>query len=67
MLPNKDVDGFNTLNIGKLCQEDHQGFVACTPAGIVELIERSGIETRANVVVLGRSQLWESRSAADDA
>ena len=45
VLPGKDVDGFNTLNIGKLCQEDKSGFVACTPAGIVELIERSGIET----------------------
>ena len=58
VLPSKDVDGFNTLNIGKLCQEDHQGFVACTPAGIVELIERSGIETEGkHVVVLGRSQI----------
>ncbi len=58
VLPSKDVDGFNTLNIGKLCQEDSSGFVACTPAGIVELIERSGIETEGkHVVVLGRSQI----------
>lgn len=58
VLPGKDVDGFNTLNIGKLCQEDGSGFVACTPAGIVELIERSGIETEGkHVVVLGRSQI----------
>jgi methylenetetrahydrofolate dehydrogenase (NADP+)/methenyltetrahydrofolate cyclohydrolase len=56
--PNKDVDGFNTLNIGKLCQEDSSGFIACTPAGIVQLIERSGIETEGkHVVVLGRSQI----------
>lgn len=56
--PAKDVDGFNTLNIGKLCQEDASGFVACTPAGIVELIERSQIETEGrHVVVLGRSQI----------
>lgn len=56
--PNKDVDGFNTVNIGKLCQEDASGFVACTPAGIVELIGRSGIETEGkHVVVLGRSQI----------
>ena len=56
--PNKDVDGFHTLNIGKLCQEDASGFVACTPAGIVELIERSGIETEGkHVVILGRSQI----------
>jgi methylenetetrahydrofolate dehydrogenase (NADP+)/methenyltetrahydrofolate cyclohydrolase len=56
--PGKDVDGFNTVNIGKLCQEDSSGFVACTPAGIVELIKRSGIETEGkHVVVLGRSQI----------
>ncbi|MAV39139.1 MAG: bifunctional 5,10-methylene-tetrahydrofolate dehydrogenase/5,10-methylene-tetrahydrofolate cyclohydrolase [Puniceicoccaceae bacterium] len=56
--PEKDVDGFHTLNIGKLCQEDSSGFVACTPAGIVELIKRSGIETEGkHVVVLGRSQI----------
>jgi methylenetetrahydrofolate dehydrogenase (NADP+)/methenyltetrahydrofolate cyclohydrolase len=56
--PAKDVDGFNTLNIGKLCQEDPSGFVACTPAGIVQLIQRSGIETNGkHVVVLGRSQI----------
>lgn len=54
----KDVDGFNTINIGKLCQEDRSGFVACTPAGIVELIQRSGIDTAGkHVVVLGRSQI----------
>lgn len=58
VLPDKDVDGFNTLNIGKLCQEDASGFVACTPAGIVELIARSSIETEGcHVVVLGRSQI----------
>jgi methylenetetrahydrofolate dehydrogenase (NADP+)/methenyltetrahydrofolate cyclohydrolase len=55
---NKDVDGFHTLNIGKLCQEDDSGFIACTPAGIVELIKRSKIETQGkHVVVLGRSQI----------
>lgn len=58
VLPSKDVDGFNTVNIGKLCQEDHSGFIACTPAGIVQLIDRSGIETEGkHVVVLGRSQI----------
>ncbi len=56
--PEKDVDGFNTVNIGKLCQEDNTGFVACTPAGIVQLIKRSNIETEGkHVVVLGRSQI----------
>lgn len=54
--PDKDVDGFNTLNIGKLVQEDPSGFVACTPAGIIELIRRSKTETDGrHVVVVGRS------------
>lgn len=56
VLPEKDVDGFHTVNIGKLCQEDPTGFAACTPAGIIELLKRSGIPTEGkNVVVLGRS------------
>jgi len=54
--PNKDVDGFHTLNVGKLVQEDPSGFVACTPAGIIELIRRSNVETDGrHVVVVGRS------------
>ncbi|MGA0903776.1 MAG: bifunctional methylenetetrahydrofolate dehydrogenase/methenyltetrahydrofolate cyclohydrolase FolD [Opitutales bacterium] len=54
--PNKDVDGFNAVNLGKLCQEQAQAFRSCTPAGIVELIRRSNIETAGKrVVVLGRS------------
>jgi len=54
--PDKDVDGFNTINIGKLVQEDADGFVACTPAGIIELIRRAGVETDGrHVVVVGRS------------
>ncbi len=54
--PDKDVDGFNTLNIGKLCQEDPSAFVACTPAGIVELLRRANVETRGkHVIVVGRS------------
>ena len=52
----KDVDGFNTLNLGKLAQEDATGFVACTPAGIMELLRRSGVALAGkHVVVLGRS------------
>ena len=54
--PEKDVDGFNATNLGRLCQEDKDAFVACTPAGIIELISRSGIETEGKrAVVLGRS------------
>ena len=56
VLPEKDVDGFNAANLGRLCQEDDDAFVACTPAGIIELIKRSAIETEGKrTVVLGRS------------
>lgn len=54
--PQKDVDGFHTVNIGKIAQEDSTGFVACTPAGIMELLARSGTDLAGkHVVVLGRS------------
>ena len=54
--PDKDVDGFHSVNIGKLCQEDETGFVSCTPAGIVELLRRSHTEVAGrHVVVVGRS------------
>lgn len=54
--PEKDVDGFNTINLGKVAQEDDTGFVACTPAGIMELLNRSGTDLKGkHVVVLGRS------------
>lgn len=54
--PDKDVDGFSAANLGLLCQEDASAFVACTPAGILEIIKRSGVETRGkNAVVIGRS------------
>ncbi|MGC9450845.1 MAG: bifunctional 5,10-methylenetetrahydrofolate dehydrogenase/5,10-methenyltetrahydrofolate cyclohydrolase [Oceanipulchritudo sp.] len=54
--PQKDVDGFSTVNLGRLVQEDPEAFVACTPAGIGEMIRRCDIETEGrHVVVLGRS------------
>lgn len=54
--PEKDVDGFHTLNLGKVAQEDDSGFVSCTPAGIMELLTRSGVDLKGkHVVVLGRS------------
>ena len=54
--PLKDVDGFNATNLGKLCQEVEDGFISCTPAGILELLKRSRIETGGkHVVILGRS------------
>ncbi len=54
--PEKDVDGFSPINIGKLAQEDPTGFPSCTPAGIMELLARSGVDLGGkHVVVLGRS------------
>lgn len=54
--PNKDVDGFNAKNLGLLCQEDEKAFVSCTPAGIIELVKRTGVDTQGkHVVVIGRS------------
>jgi len=54
--PEKDVDGFHTINLGKVAQEDETGFVSCTPAGIMELLARSGVDLKGkHVVVLGRS------------
>lgn len=54
--PSKDVDGFHTINLGKVAQEDETGFVSCTPAGIMELLSRSGVDLKGkHVVVVGRS------------
>lgn len=62
--PDKDVDGFNRVNAGRLCQEDPEGFLPCTPAGILELLVRSGVETSGkHVVVLGRSLIVGKPSA----
>jgi methylenetetrahydrofolate dehydrogenase (NADP+)/methenyltetrahydrofolate cyclohydrolase len=56
--PEKDVDGLGTMNLGKVAQDDADGFVSCTPAGIIELLTRSGVDLKGkHVVVLGRSLL----------
>ncbi len=56
--PRKDVDGFHPENVAKLVLEDPSGFVPCTPAGCMKLLEVSGIATSgAEAVVLGRSML----------
>ena len=54
----KDVDGFHPLNVGKLALGDPTGFAPCTPAGVHELLIRSGVKIEgAHVVVLGRSRI----------
>ena len=56
--PAKDVDGLGTMNLGKVAQDDDTGFVSCTPAGIMELLVRSGVHLKGkHVVILGRSLL----------
>ena len=56
--PRKDVDGFHPENVAKLVLEDPTGFVPCTPAGCMKLLEISGIQTNgAEAVVIGRSMI----------
>jgi methylenetetrahydrofolate dehydrogenase (NADP+) / methenyltetrahydrofolate cyclohydrolase len=56
--PRKDVDGFHPENVAKLVLEDPSGFVPCTPAGCMKLLEVSGIATNgAEAVVIGRSMI----------
>lgn len=56
--PSKDVDGFHPLNVGKVALGDPSGFVPCTPAGVQELLVRSGVVLEgAHVVILGRSRI----------
>jgi methylenetetrahydrofolate dehydrogenase (NADP+)/methenyltetrahydrofolate cyclohydrolase len=55
--PEKDVDGFNPINVGRLVQ-GRAGLVACTPSGVIEILERSGIGIAgARAVVIGRSDI----------
>ena len=55
--PEKDVDGFHPVNVGKMVLGE-PCFLPCTPHGILELLIRSGVETSgAEVVVVGRSNI----------
>ncbi len=55
--PKKDVDGFHPQSVGALCI-GQPGFVSCTPAGIIQLLKRSGISiTGKECVVIGRSNI----------
>jgi methylenetetrahydrofolate dehydrogenase (NADP+)/methenyltetrahydrofolate cyclohydrolase len=58
VVPEKDVDGFHPHNLGELLRTGWAPFVACTPRGAVELVERSGTEIKgARAVVCGRSNI----------
>jgi methylenetetrahydrofolate dehydrogenase (NADP+)/methenyltetrahydrofolate cyclohydrolase len=55
--PAKDVDGFSPVNVGYLVQ-NRAVLMACTPAGVIELLDRSGIEIAGrHAVVIGRSDI----------
>jgi methylenetetrahydrofolate dehydrogenase (NADP+)/methenyltetrahydrofolate cyclohydrolase len=58
VMPEKDVDGFHPENLGRLASGDPAGFRPATPAGVQQLLIRSGIETTGrHAVVLGRSTI----------
>ena len=55
--PNKDVDGFHPMSVGRL-SIGLKGFVSCTPAGVIELLKRCGVEIAGkNCVIIGRSNI----------
>ena len=55
--PDKDVDGFHPINVGRLSQGE-KSLVPCTPAGVIEMLKRSGIEIAGqNAVIVGRSNI----------
>ena len=63
--PDKDVDGFHPVNVGKLLIGEKDGFAPCTPAGVQEMLVRSGVETRGmECVVIGRSNIVGKPMAA---
>ncbi|MBE0540805.1 MAG: bifunctional 5,10-methylenetetrahydrofolate dehydrogenase/5,10-methenyltetrahydrofolate cyclohydrolase [Verrucomicrobia bacterium] len=65
VLPQKDVDGFHPVNVGKLMLGDATGFKPCTPAGIQELLARTNVKTdSAEVVILGRGNIVGKPMAA---
>ena len=56
--PEKDVDGFHKMNLGRLVQGDSSGLLPCTPAGIMKILESSDIDLSGkNALVIGRSRI----------
>ncbi len=56
--PNKDVDGFHDINMGKLAKGDDEGFVSATPLGVMMILEAYNIDTQGkHCVVVGRSNI----------
>jgi len=58
ILPQKDVDGFHPVNLGRLVQGESGGLLPCTPSGVIRILEASGVEIEGSrAVVLGRSRI----------
>ena len=56
--PEKDVDGFHPVNVGKLLIGETDGFAPCTPAGVVYMLKAHGVKTAgADCVIVGRSNI----------
>ena len=63
--PNKDVDCFHPVNVGKMLIGGRDGFLPCTPAGIQEMLSRSGVKTSGkHCVIVGRSNIVGKPMAA---
>jgi len=63
--PDKDVDCFAERNVGRLLIGEKEGFRPCTPWGVIEMLKRSGVETRGkHAVVIGRSNIVGKPMAA---
>jgi methylenetetrahydrofolate dehydrogenase (NADP+) / methenyltetrahydrofolate cyclohydrolase len=63
--PAKDVDGFHPVNVGKLLIGEKDGFAPCTPAGVLYMLQASGVTTAgADCVIVGRSNIVGKPMAA---
>ena len=63
--PDKDVDGFHPVNVGRLWVDDERGFAPATPTGVIELLRRSSIPLAgARAVIVGRSNIVGKPMAA---
>jgi len=63
--PDKDVDGFHPVNVGRLWVDDERGFASATPTGIIELLRRSGVPLAGSrAVIVGRSNIVGKPMAA---
>ncbi|AHG90977.1 Bifunctional protein folD [Gemmatirosa kalamazoonensis] len=63
--PEKDVDGFHPVNVGKTYIGEDSGFAPCTPAGVMVMLREAGVDLRgAEVVIIGRSNIVGKPMAA---